>query len=58
MNFKSLGSMEGEKALQGRKVVGSFGHMMEGRTGNMKIKKALCDSIIVPTLTLASETWI
>ncbi len=45
-----------EKALQGRKVVGSLGCMMKGRTVNMEIKKALCDSITVPTLMYASET--
>ncbi len=31
--------------------------MMKGRTVNTEIKKALHDSIIVPTLTYAGETW-
>ncbi len=39
------GSMEGktrERALQGRKVVGSLGRMMKERTVNMEVKKGLC----------------
>jgi len=54
------GSMEGEireRALQGRKVVGSLGRMMRERTVSKEIKKALRDSIIVPTVTYGSETW-
>ncbi len=35
-----------------------MGHMMKGRTVNMEIKKALSDSITVPTLTYVSETWM
>ncbi len=31
--------------------------MMKDRTVSMEIKKALFDSIIVPVLTYASETW-
>ncbi len=31
--------------------------MMKGRTVNMEIKKALHESIIVPTPTYACETW-
>ncbi len=36
-----------------------MGHEMKGRTVNMEIKKALHDSIIVPTLTCARQprTW-
>ena len=54
------GSMEGEtreRAVQGRKVVGSLGRMMKERTVSMEVKKGLRDGIIVPTLTYASETW-
>lgn len=54
------GSMEGEireRALEGRKVVGSLGCMMRERTVSKEVKKALRDSIIVPTVTYASETW-
>ncbi len=49
--------MEGEvrqKALQGQKAMGSLEPVMKDR---IKVKKALHDSIIVPTLTYASETW-
>ncbi len=45
-----------QKALQGRKVVGSLECMMKVRTVNMEIKKALHHSIRVPTLRHASET--
>ncbi len=31
--------------------------MMKGRTVNMEIKRALHDSIIMPTLMYASDTW-
>lgn len=40
-----------------RKVVGSLGCMLKGRTGNKEVKKTLCNSIIVPTLIFISETW-
>ncbi len=49
--------MEGEtreRTVQGRKVVGSLGRMMKGRTVSMEVKKGLRDGIIVPT----SETWV
>ncbi len=46
-----------EKGLQGGKVIGSLGCMMKGRTVTMEIKKALHDSLIVPTLMYVNETW-
>ncbi len=46
-----------EKALQGRKVVGSMGRMLRERTVSTEVKKALRDGIIVPTLTYARATW-
>ncbi len=55
------GSMEGEtreKVVQGRKVVGSQGCMTKGRTVGLEVKKGLCDGIIVPSITYASETWV
>ena len=55
------GSMEGEtreRALQGRKVVGSLGRVMSERTVSMEVKKQLRDSVIVPTITYAGETWV
>ncbi len=61
MSFKYLGSimckrggMESETretAVQGRKLVGSLGRLMKGRTVSMKVKKGLRDGIIVPTIT-------
>ncbi len=66
--FKYLGSImckheskEGEtreRVMQGRKVVGSLGCMMKGRTVSMEVKKRLHDGIIVLTITHASETWV
>lgn len=34
----------------------SFKHIMKGRTVNIGIKKALCESITVPTMMFVSET--
>ncbi len=62
MNFKYLGSVMGkhggtegetrERALQGRKVVGgSLGHIMNGRSVSMEVKRDLRNTVIVPTLT-------
>lgn len=31
---------------------------MKERTMELKVKKGLCDGIIVPTITYASETWV
>ena len=59
--FCKVGSLEGktrERAVQGRKVVGSLGRMMRERTVSRDVKKGLRDGIIVPTLTYASETWV
>ncbi len=65
--FKYLGSVrckhggtEGEtrkRALQGRKVVGSLGRIMKGRSVSMEVKSDLRNTVIVPVLTYASETW-
>ncbi len=43
--------MRQERAVQGRKVVGSLGCMMKGRTVSMEVKKGLNDGIIVLTIT-------
>ncbi len=54
------GSMEEEireKSLLGRKVVGSLGHMVRERTVNKEVEKVCRDSIIVPSLIYADETW-
>ncbi len=67
--FKYLGSVTGkhggtegetrERALQGRKAVGSLGRIKNGRSVSMEVKRDLrytCTAI-VPTLTYASKTW-
>ncbi len=46
-----------ERALQGRKVVGSSGRIMNGRSVSMEVKRDFRNTVIVPTLTYASETW-
>ncbi len=38
------------------KVVGSLGHIMNGRSVSMEVKRDLRNTVIVPTLTYASET--
>ena len=47
-----------ERAIQGRKVVGPLGRIMKGRTVSMDVKKGLCDGVLLPTITYASETWV
>ncbi len=46
-----------ERALQGRKVVGSLGRIMNGKSVSMDVRRDLRNTVIVPTLTYASETW-
>ncbi len=46
-----------ERALQGRKVVGSLGYIMNGRSVSMEVKRDLRHTVLVSTLTHASETW-
>ncbi len=65
--FKYLGSVmckhggtEGEtteRALQGRKVVGSLGRIMKGGSVTTEVKRDLRNTVIGPTLTHGSETW-
>ncbi len=57
--FCKYGSMEGERrerAIQGRKVIGSLGCVIRERTVSREVKKASRDSIIVLTVAYASET--
>ncbi len=64
--FKCLGSVmckDGgteeetrERALQGRRVAGFLGRIMNGRSVSMEVKRKLKNTIIVPTFTYASET--
>ncbi len=54
------GGTEGEtreRALQGRRVAGSWGHIMSDKSVSMEVKRDLRNTTIVPTLTYASETW-
>ncbi len=65
--FKYLGSVmckhggtEGEtreRALQGRKAVGSLGSIINGISVSMEVKRDLRNTVIVPSLTYASTTW-
>ncbi len=53
------GGTEGEtreRALQGRKVVGSLESIMNGRSVSMEVNKDLRITLLVPTLTYASKT--
>ncbi len=55
----SHGGTEGEtreRALQGRKVLGSLGCIMNGKSVSMEVKRDLRNTVIVPTLTYASKT--
>ncbi len=54
------GGTEGEireRALQERRVVGSLGRIINGRSVSKEVERDLRNTIIVPTLTYASETW-
>ncbi len=54
------GGTEGEtrvRALQRRKVVGSLGCIMKVRSVSKEVKRDLRNTVIVPTLTYASEAW-
>ncbi len=46
-----------EKSLQGRRAVGSLRGIMNGRSVSMEVKRDLRNTIIVPNLTYANETW-
>ncbi len=46
-----------ERALQGRKAAGSLAHIMNGRSVSLEVRKDLRNTVIVPTLTYARETW-
>ncbi len=38
-------------------MLGSLGRIMKGRSVSMEVKRDLRNTVIVPTLTYASETW-
>ncbi len=66
--IKYLGSVMGkhggtegetrERVLQGRKAVGFLGRIMKGRSVSMEVKRDLRNTVIVPTFTYASKTWV
>ncbi len=45
-----------DRALQGRKLAGLLGCIMNGKSVSMEVKRDLGNTVIVPTLTYASET--
>jgi len=54
------GGMEGEireRAVKGRQVIGTLERIMNGRNVSMEVKRGIRNSIILPTLTYASEAW-
>ncbi len=54
------GSMEGEvreRAVKGRQVVGALERVMKRRFVSMEVKRGIRNSVILPTLSCASETW-
>ncbi len=54
------GSMEGEireRTVKGRQVMGALERVMTGRSVSMAVKKGIRNSVILPTLSYASETW-
>ncbi len=51
------GEMRG-KAVKGRSVIGSLAKVIKGRNVSMKVKTGLRNSILLPTLTYGSQTWM
>ncbi len=55
------GEMEGEvreRAVKGRSVIGSLAKVTRGWNVSMEVKRGLRNSILLPTLTYGSETWM
>ncbi len=54
------GSMEGEireRTVKGRQVMGALERVMKGRNVSMVVTWGIRNSVILPTLPYASETW-
>ncbi len=54
------GSMEGEireRAVKGRQVMGALERVKKGRNVSMAVKKGIRNSVFLPTLSYASDTW-
>ncbi len=47
-----------ERAVKGRSVIGSLARVMKERNVSTEVKRSLRNSILLPTLTYGSETWI
>ncbi len=46
-----------ERTVKGRRVMGALERVMQGRNVNMAVKQGIRHSVILPTLSYASETW-
>ena len=53
----SLGSEVEERVKQGRKVSGALKSVTRNRNVNVKVKKTLHDSVLMPTMLYGCETW-
>ncbi len=54
------GSMEAERrerTVKGRQVMGALERVMKGRNVTMEVKRGIRNSVILPTLSYASETY-
>ncbi len=54
------GSMEGEigeRTVKGRQVMDALERVMKGRNVSITVKQGIRNSVILPTLPYASETW-
>ncbi len=54
---KSSGNELLERTVKGRQVVGAVERVMKGRNVIMAVKQGIRNSVILPTLSYASETW-
>ncbi len=52
------GERERERAVKSMSVIGSLARVMKGRNVSMYVKRGLRNSIVLPTLTYRSETWM
>ncbi len=46
-----------ERTVKGRQVMGALERVMKGRNVSVVVKKGIRNSVILPTLLYASETW-
>ncbi len=47
----------GKRRVKGRQVMGALERVMKGRNISKEVKKGIRNSVILPTLSYASETW-